>query len=44
VLTLAAHAPRAAVFAEMNYDVQERSTANGVDFFWAPYYGDRLWS
>lgn len=38
VMTLAAHAPRAAVFKEVNYDAKERSTANGVDFFWSPYY------
>jgi cysteine-rich repeat protein len=37
-LTLAAHGPREAVFKEVNYKDQERSTVNGVDFYWSPYY------
>lgn len=39
-LTMAAHAPRADVFAEVNYDAGERSLANGVAWYWSPYYGD----
>lgn len=36
-LTVAAHAPRDAVLKEVDYDNGERSSANGVSFFWAPY-------
>lgn len=36
-LTLAAHAPRASVFAEVNYKLGERTQVNGVDFYWSPY-------
>lgn len=39
-LTIAAHAPREDVFAEVNYDAGERHLANGVAWYWAPYYGD----
>lgn len=40
-LTVAAHAPRADVFFEpqVNYDKGERHVANGVAWYWAPYYG-----
>lgn len=40
-LTIAAHAPRADVFFEpqVNYDKGERHVANGVAWYWAPYYG-----
>lgn len=38
-LTLAAHGPREAVLLEVDYPAKERSTANGVDFYWSPYHG-----
>lgn len=38
-LTLAAHGPREAVLLEVNYPAQERSSANGVDFYWSPWHG-----
>ena len=40
-LTIAAHAPRADVFFEpqVNYKNGERHVANGVAWYWAPYYG-----
>lgn len=38
-LTLAAHGPREAVLLEVDYPAKERSTVNGVDFYWSPFHG-----